>query len=178
MSGTNEETMSADFLIEIGTEELPPKALLRLSNAFRDEILSQLKAEQLSFDKVESFASPRRLAVTISNLEEQTPTKEVVAWGPPIKVAFDDDGKPTRAAEAFASKNGIAVNDLKNNVDNDGKQDKLCFRATEAGQKDRRTYWPHCRNSSKCSAHSKKNALGSKPRRICSSHSLDCHAAW
>jgi glycyl-tRNA synthetase beta chain len=135
MSGTNEETMSADFLVEIGTEELPPKALLRLSNAFRDEILSQLKAEQLSFDEVESFASPRRLAVTISNLEEQTPTKEVVAWGPPTKVAFDDDGNPTRAAEAFASKNGIAVNDLKNNVDNDGKQDKLCFRATEAGRK-------------------------------------------
>lgn len=135
MSGINEETMSADFLVEIGTEELPPKALLRLSNAFRDEILSQLKAEQLSFDEVESFASPRRLAVTISNLEEQTPTKEVVAWGPPTKVAFDDDGNPTRAAEAFASKNGIAVNDLKNNVDNDGKQDKLCFRATEAGRK-------------------------------------------
>ena len=134
MSGINEETMSADFLVEIGTEELPPKALLRLSNAFRDEILSQLKAEQLSFDEVESFASPRRLAVTISNLEEQTPTKEVVAWGPPTKVAFDDDGNPTRAAEAFASKNGIAVNDLKNNVDNDGKQDKLCFRATEAGR--------------------------------------------
>lgn len=134
MSVINEETMSADFLVEIGTEELPPKALLRLSNAFRDEILSQLKAEQLSFDEVESFASPRRLAVTISNLEEQTPTKEVVAWGPPTKVAFDDDGNPTRAAEAFASKNGIAVNDLKNNVDNDGKQDKLCFRATEAGR--------------------------------------------
>lgn len=126
--------MSADFLVEIGTEELPPKALLRLSNAFRDEILSQLKAEQLSFDEVKSFASPRRLAVTISSLEEQTPTKEVVAWGPPTKVAFDDDGNPTRAAEAFASKNGIAVNDLKNNVDNDGKQDKLCFRATEAGR--------------------------------------------
>ena len=134
MSGIEEGAMSTDFLVEIGTEELPPKALLRLSNAFRDEILSQLKAEQLSFGEVKSFASPRRLAVTISNLEEQTPTKEVVAWGPPIKVAFDDDGKPTRAAEAFASKNGIAVNDLKNNVDNDGKQDKLCFRATEAGR--------------------------------------------
>jgi len=134
MSGINEGTMSADFLVEIGTEELPPKALLRLSNAFRDEILSQLKAEQLSFGEVTSFASPRRLAITISSLEEQTPAKEVIAWGPPIKVAFDDDDKPTRAAEAFASKNGIAVNDLKNNVDNDGKQDKLCFRATEAGR--------------------------------------------
>ena len=134
MSGIEEGAMSTDFLVEIGTEELPPKALLRLSNAFRDGILSHLKAEKLSFGEVKSFASPRRLAVTINGLEEQTPTKEVVAWGPPIKVAFDDDGKPTRAAEAFASKNGIAVNDLKNNVDNDGKQDKLCFRATEAGR--------------------------------------------
>lgn len=134
MSRIDEDTISADFLVEIGTEELPPKALLTLSNAFREGVLSQLKAEQLAFSEVKSFASPRRLAITISNLEEQTPTKEIVAWGPPIKVAFDDDGKPTRAAEAFASKNGIAINDLKSNVDNDGKQDKLCLRATEAGR--------------------------------------------
>ncbi|MEH6617720.1 MAG: glycine--tRNA ligase subunit beta, partial [Porticoccus sp.] len=126
--------MSADFLVEIGTEELPPKALLTLSNAFRDEILSRLKAEQLVFGEVQTFAAPRRLAVMIKALDEQTPTKEVVAWGPPIKVALDADGNPTRAAEAFAKKNGISLDELANKVENDGKQDKLCHRATEPGR--------------------------------------------
>lgn len=126
--------MSADFLVEIGTEELPPKALLTLSNAFRDSILAQLKQEQLGFKTVKTFASPRRLAITITELQTETPAKEIVAWGPPIKVSFDDDGKPTKAAEAFAKKNGIAINDLDTKIENDGKQDKLCHRATEPGK--------------------------------------------
>lgn len=135
MNGMNKENMSADFLVEIGTEELPPKALLTLSNAFRDSILAQLKQEQLGFEAVESFASPRRLAITINELQTETPAKEIVAWGPPVKVAFGDDGKPTKAAEAFAKKNGIAIDDLDTKIENDGKQDKLCHRATEPGKK-------------------------------------------
>lgn len=126
--------MSTDFLVEIGTEELPPKALLTLSNAFRDEILSRLTSAQLEFGDVQTFAAPRRLAVMIKALDEQTPTKEVVAWGPPIKVALDADGNPTRAAEAFAKKNSISLDELANKVENDGKQDKLCHRATEPGR--------------------------------------------
>ena len=126
--------MSADFLVEIGTEELPPKALLTLSNAFRDEILTRLKAEQLAFGDIQTFAAPRRLAIVINTLDEKTPTKEVVAWGPPIKVAFDADGKPTRAAEAFAKKNALDIGELDNKIANDGKQDKLCHRATESGR--------------------------------------------
>ncbi|MFT7300017.1 MAG: glycyl-tRNA synthetase beta chain [Porticoccus sp.] len=125
--------MSADFLVEIGTEELPPKALLTLSNAFRDEIISRFKAEELDFGDVQTFATPRRLAVLVKNLAAQAPNKEVVFWGPPAKVAFDNDGNPTRAAEAFARKNGIAIDDLKNKVENDGKQDKLCYRALSIG---------------------------------------------
>jgi len=113
--------MSTDFLVEIGTEELPPKALLTLSTAFRDEILSQLNAAQLTFGEVQTFAAPRRLAVIIKALDEQTPIKEVVAWGPPVKVAMDADGNPTRAAEAFAKKNGLSLDQLVNKVESDGK---------------------------------------------------------
>jgi glycyl-tRNA synthetase beta chain len=134
MSGMSKDTMSTDFLVEIGTEELPPKALLTLSNAFRDEILSRLNSEQLTFGEIQTFAAPRRLAVFIKTLDEETPTKEIVAWGPPIKVALDSDGNPTRAAEAFAKKNGISLDELANKVENDGKQDKLCHRATEPGR--------------------------------------------
>ncbi|HEB26737.1 MAG TPA: glycine--tRNA ligase subunit beta, partial [Porticoccus sp.] len=125
--------MSADFLVEIGTEELPPKALLTLSNAFRDEILSRLKAEHLAFGEVHTFATPRRLAVFIKALDEQAPTKEIVGWGAPVKVAFDAEGKPTGAAKAFAKKYGISVDELPNKIENDGKQDKLCHRDLAVG---------------------------------------------
>ncbi len=125
--------MSADFLVEIGTEELPPKSLLTLSDALLDGIVKGLEAERLGFDSTVTYATPRRLAVLVKNLDEQAPQQEVVAWGPPTKVAFDDDGNPTKAAEAFARKNGIEVTDLKNKVDNDGKQDKLCYRQVVDG---------------------------------------------
>jgi len=126
--------MSKDFLVEIGTEELPPKALLSLSEAFRDAVLSQLTDLELSFGDVKPYAAPRRLALFIGDLAEQTPEKEVVAWGPPVKVAFDDAGEPTRAAVAFAQKNAIDVDALSAKVENDGKQDKLCHRDTQPGK--------------------------------------------
>lgn len=127
--------MNADFLVEIGTEELPPKSLLTLANAFRDEVASGLKAESLDFGIVKVFATPRRLAVLVTALDNQAPSKNFVTWGPPAKVAFDQDGNPTRAAEAFANKNNIAIAEIKNNIEHDGKQDKLCHRATVLGKK-------------------------------------------
>ena len=123
----------ADFLVEIGTEELPPKALLSLIEAFRESIVKQLADSGLGFAGVQTFATPRRLAVMVESLDQQAPSKEVIAWGPPTKVAFDESGQPSRAAEAFASKNGIALDVLLEYVENDGKQDKLCYRATEQG---------------------------------------------
>ncbi|MCV6605299.1 MAG: glycine--tRNA ligase subunit beta [Porticoccaceae bacterium] len=125
--------MSADFLVEIGTEELPPKSLLQLSNAFHDGVVKGLQEAQLGFASSVAYASPRRLAVLVTELAEQAPTQEIVAWGPPAKIAFDGDGNPAKAAQAFAKKNGIDVADLK--VENDGKQDKLCHRASKEGAK-------------------------------------------
>lgn len=122
-----------DLLIEIGTEELPPVALKGLRDAFADSIESQLKDAALSFENAERFASPRRLAVLLRDLSEQAPSQAIEAWGPPAKVAFDKDGNPTRAAEAFAQKNGLAVEDLKNHIANDGKQDKLFVKNEQAG---------------------------------------------
>ncbi|GAB3370453.1 glycine--tRNA ligase subunit beta [Spongiibacter taiwanensis] len=124
-----------DLLIELGTEELPPKALLSLSNAFCDGIAAQLASFELAYSNITPFASPRRLAVLVSGLAEEGPEKAVEAWGPPTKVAFDDAGQPTRAALAFAEKNGIDAANLKAFVANDGKQDKLCFRSQLAGAK-------------------------------------------
>jgi len=123
--------MSKDFLVELGTEELPPKALIKLLSAFKNAIKSSIEKEGLEFSNIESYASPRRMAVIVKDLAELTPTKEVVAWGPPAKIAFDAEGKPSKAANAFAQKNGISVDELK--VENDGKADKLCHRANSGG---------------------------------------------
>lgn len=122
--------MTQDLLIELGTEELPPKALKRLSRAFAHGIEKGLNSHGLNFEKVNAYASPRRLAVVVNRLAESTLVKDVVIWGPPAKVAFDVEGLPTKAALAFASKNGIAPADLQ--AENDGKVDKLVFR-TQAG---------------------------------------------
>ncbi len=123
--------MSKDFLLELGTEELPPKALAKLLSAFKNSIKSSLEKERLEFSSIESFASPRRMALIVKDLAELTPTKEVVAWGPPAKIAFDGEGNPSKAANAFAQKNGIAIEELK--VENDGKADKLCHRSNSGG---------------------------------------------
>ena len=125
--------MSADFLIELGTEELPPKALKSLSNAFTEGVVSGLREQGLNFGTTEAFAAPRRLAIVIKGLETQTPDQDLVIWGPPTKVAFADDGTASRAAEAFASKNGVTVDQLSALIENDGQQDKLCIRRTENG---------------------------------------------
>ena len=126
--------MKADLLFELGTEELPPKALMSLSNALVEGIQKGLRENKLNFNEVQSFAAPRRLAVIIKDLDIRTPDTEIVAWGPPVKVAFDSEGNATKAAQAFANKNGLNLKDLPSKVESDGKQDKLCVRRVEAGR--------------------------------------------
>jgi len=126
--------MKSDFLFELGTEELPPKALLSLSSAFTKSILDGFIAQGLAFEDSTSYASPRRLAIYIKGLDDRTPDSDIVSWGPPARVAFDAAGAPTKAAEAFAKKNKIALSDLSAKVENDGHQNKLCMRHTESGR--------------------------------------------
>ena len=123
----------SDFLVELGTEELPPKALKNLMQSFAETIESHLKNEGLSFSAIKPFAAPRRLAVLVENLAEQTASKELVVWGPPATIAFDAQGKPTKAAIAFAEKNGIDPSALK--AENDGKVEKLVARISAQGKK-------------------------------------------
>ncbi len=124
--------MSHEFLVEIGTEELPPTSLKDLSEAFSAHIEKSLKTKGLNFSAAKSYATPRRLALIVSELDEATPQVENKVWGPPAKIAFDGDGKPTKAAEAFAKKNGIAVSALE--TANDGKQDKLFCMSKSGGE--------------------------------------------
>lgn len=125
--------MTADFLVEIGTEELPPKALRHLSEAFAEEIRQRLGALDLTLEDVQGFASPRRLAVRVKRLAEHTPRKEQVNWGPPARIAFDSEGSLTKAGEAFARKNDLDPERLRELVESDGSQDKLCLRTLVEG---------------------------------------------
>ncbi len=125
--------MKSDFLVEIGTEELPPKILKQLSEEFASGVLDGFTKHGLNYGGEQIFATPRRLAVLIKDLDHQTADKDVVIWGPPVNVAFAGDSSPTKAAEAFAKKNNLSLNELKNHIDYDGQQDKLCLRQTKPG---------------------------------------------
>ena len=105
------------LLIELGTEELPPKALKKLSDAFTRELLNGLlEAElidQAASDAATPFASPRRLALSIPNVIAAQPDQTVERRGPAVQAAFKDDGEPTPAAAGFARSCGVEVSDLE-----------------------------------------------------------------
>ncbi|NNF39747.1 MAG: glycine--tRNA ligase subunit beta, partial [Woeseiaceae bacterium] len=103
---------SDDFLIEVGTEELPPKALRSLMEAFGANLEAGIDDARLSHGEVRCFASPRRLAIIIDGLAHAQDERKVEKKGPPVKVAFDADGKPTPAAAAFATKCDTTVEAL------------------------------------------------------------------
>lgn len=105
--------MSAqDFLVELGTEELPPKALKTLVQAFADGITAGLKQADLAHDQVQVYAAPRRLAVYVKQLKARQADRIQRMDGPPVQAAFDAEGQPTKAALGFAKRCGVAVDEL------------------------------------------------------------------
>ena len=121
-----------NFLVEIGTEELPPKALKTLATSFADNVEVELNQAGLSFDKIEWFASPRRLAVKVLNLATQQPSKEIEKRGPAVSAAFDAEGNPTKAAEGWARGCGITVDQAERIATDKGEW--LVHRAKIEGQ--------------------------------------------
>lgn len=106
--------MSAkDFLVEIHTEELPPKALYNLSLAFADHLQQSLEKSELKHNGLKSFATPRRLAVIVKDLDTQQEDKSVQRRGPAVQAAFNENGEPTPAALGFAKSCGVNVDELE-----------------------------------------------------------------
>jgi len=120
------------LLIELGTEELPPKALKKLSTAFSKGVVDGLKKAGFEINEVESFAAPRRLAVLIKDLAASQPDREVERKGPNLKAAYDDEGKPTKAVMGFARSCGVEVDALQQQETDKGTW--LIFKATEKGK--------------------------------------------
>jgi glycyl-tRNA synthetase beta chain len=119
------------LLVELGTEELPPKALKTLALAFRDGITGGLAQRELDFGEVRWFASPRRLAVQVSSVQLQAPSKELKILGPPLNRARDDDGNWTPAAVGFARKQGVEPEQLE--TIESAKGARLGLRSTAEG---------------------------------------------
>jgi glycyl-tRNA synthetase beta chain len=121
-----------DFLVEIGTEELPPKALRSLMEAFGANLEAGIDDAHLAHGDVRSYASPRRLAVAVKKLARSQGDRKVEQKGPPVRVAFDADGNPTPAATAFATKCGTTIEKL-DRVET-GKGEWLVFHTVEKGK--------------------------------------------
>ena len=121
-----------DFLVELGVEELPSKALKPLSDAFTQGIAKGLEDAGIKFGKVEAFAAPRRLAVRIRDLADAQPDKPVEKRGPAVKAAFDDSGNPTRALTGFATSLGVTPDQLDTLETDKGAW--LVYRTVEQGK--------------------------------------------
>ncbi|NKB36607.1 MAG: glycine--tRNA ligase subunit beta [Gammaproteobacteria bacterium] len=120
-----------NLLIEIGTEELPPKALKRLAMSFADEIQLGLAGKNLEHDECKWLATPRRLAVVISDLDSEQKDTEVERRGPAVSAAFGEDGSPSKAAEGFARSCGVSVEELGRLETEKGSW--LAYKAIEKG---------------------------------------------
>ncbi|MCU0408466.1 MAG: glycine--tRNA ligase subunit beta, partial [Bacteroidales bacterium] len=101
------------LLLELGSEELPPKNLLKLSNALLINIIQGLNAVELTFTSSKAYSTPRRLAVFIENLASAQPDKTVEKRGPALQAAFAPDGTPSKAALGFAISCGTTFDKLE-----------------------------------------------------------------
>lgn len=125
-------TVTRDLLIEIGTEELPPKALKKLSESFGENIRSGLEKLRLDHGVISVYATPRRLAVVARGVACTQADQQSLKRGPAISAAFDAEGKPTQAALGFARSCGVAVGELEALETSNGSW--LAFRSKERGR--------------------------------------------
>jgi len=121
-----------NLLIELGTEELPPKSLRKLAESFASNFEAELNKAELAFDKVDWLASPRRLAIVVTNLAATQENKIVEKRGPAVNVAFDENGVATKAAQGWARSNGITVEQAERLITDKGEW--LLFKSSVTGQ--------------------------------------------
>jgi glycyl-tRNA synthetase beta chain len=122
----------ADLLVEIGTEELPPMTLRTLSEAFGVALCERLEANILGKHDCTVYATPRRLAVLVSDVPTNQPDRNIERRGPALDAAFDAAGEPTKAAEGFARSCGVAIDRLERLENADGRW--LLFRTSQVGK--------------------------------------------
>ncbi len=127
-----QQSTQETLLVEIGTEELPPTALERLSEAFAEQCARQLAEHRLAHGEITRYATPRRLALMIADLSVQQPDQQSVRRGPAVAAAFDANGEPTKAALGFARSCGVMVAELEREETDKGAW--LVFRQHSSGK--------------------------------------------
>lgn len=105
--------MSAELFLELGTEELPAGFIPRALEDMKRLLSQELENARIAFGDIRTFATPRRLAIAIADVARRQQRQELELTGPPARIAFDAEGKPTKAAEGFARTNGVSVDELK-----------------------------------------------------------------
>lgn len=124
--------MTSDCLIEVGTEELPPRALQSLSQNFATLMQRALKNNDLAPGELEVFATPRRLAVLFKDTPTRQADQVIEKRGPALEAAFDNDGNPSRAALGFAGSCGVEIDHLEHRETDKGSW--LYFCTTQPGK--------------------------------------------
>lgn len=122
-----------DLLVEIGTEELPPKSLNRLRHTFAEGCKAGLSDAQLGFSELTSYASPRRIAIIVTALEDRQPDQTIERRGPAVKAAYDEAGEPTKALTGFMGSCGITDDSELTRIKTD-KGDYLVYQADKTGE--------------------------------------------
>lgn len=127
----NDPYPTEDLLIELGLEELPPRSLQPLINALAELIQEALNRHQLNFSKLHRYATPRRLALLVQDLQCQQADTESIERGPQIAKAFDSEGRPTKAAEGFARAHHLDISELQLEA---GEQGRIYYSRSHRGQ--------------------------------------------
>ncbi|XP_024026458.1 glycine--tRNA ligase, chloroplastic/mitochondrial 2 isoform X1 [Morus notabilis] len=120
------------FVLEIGTEEIPPQDVVDASQQLKDSVLQLLDKQRLSHGEVQAFGTPRRLVVFVENLCSRQAENDVEFRGPPASKAFDDEGNPTKAAEGFSRRYSVPLNSLYKKID--GKTEYVYAQVKESSR--------------------------------------------
>ncbi len=126
------KNIAQDFLVEIGTEELPPKALLNLINAFESGVKDGLEKAQIPFTQITSFATPRRLALLIQDLAPQAQDQKISKRGPAVSAGLDPAGNPSKALLGFLQSVNTDLNSLGREKTDKGEY--FLYEGTQTGQ--------------------------------------------
>ncbi len=105
--------MSAELFLELGTEEIPAGFIPRALNDMENLLRQELEHARVSHGEVRTFATPRRLAISVADVARMQQRQELELTGPPARIAYDEQGEPTKAALGFARTNGVEVTDLQ-----------------------------------------------------------------
>ncbi|XP_004515344.1 glycine--tRNA ligase, chloroplastic/mitochondrial 2 isoform X1 [Cicer arietinum] len=120
------------FVLEIGTEEMPPQDVVDASKQLKDLILQLLERQRLKHGEVQVFGTARRLVVSVENLLTKQTEQEVEVRGPPVSKAFDNEGNPTKAAEGFSRRYSVPLDSVYQKVD--GKTEYVYARIKESSR--------------------------------------------